>query len=63
MEGDVIMWVYMAYYHHEASGLYYVMRRRNNGALSTTPFGFKSADAAVNYIMAHGLTPHRINDR
>lgn len=57
------MWVYMEYYQHKASGLYYVIRYCDNTELSTTPFGFKSESTAINYITAHGLTPHKINDR
>ena len=57
------MWVYMEYYRHNASEIYYVIRYRDNGELSTTPFGFKSEDSAIDYIMAHGLTPHKINNK
>lgn len=57
------MWNYMEYYQHKASGIYYVIRYRDNGELSTTPFGFKSEDATIDYITAHGLVPHKISDR
>ena len=57
------MWIRMEYYQHEASGLYYVIRYRDNMELSTTSFGFKSEDDTINYITAHDLVPHRINDR
>lgn len=57
------MWNYMEYYQHKKSGIYYVIRYRNDTELSTTPFGFKSEDSAIDYIMAHGLAPHKISDR
>ena len=57
------MWDYMEYYQHKDSGIYYVIRYRNGTELSTTPFGFGSEDSAIDYIMAHGLVPHKISDR
>lgn len=57
------MWVYMEYYQHKANGLYYVIRYRDTMELSTTPFCFKTESTAINYIIAHGLTPHKIDNK
>lgn len=56
------MWDCMRYYQDKDSGIYYVIRYRNGAALSTTSFGFGSAESAIDYIMAHGLIPHKISD-
>lgn len=47
---------YIEYYRH-SDGLYYVIRYRGDGTPSTTPWGWRSEQSAINYIMAHGLEP------
>lgn len=47
-------WVKMEYFHN-TDGFYYVIRYRANGKFSVTPFGFKSKDSAIRYIVNHDL--------
>lgn len=47
-------WVRMEYFRN-ADGIYHVLRYRANGKSSVTPFGFKSKDSAIRYIVNHDL--------
>ena len=47
-------WAKMEYFLH-TDDLYYVIRYRANGKFSVTPFGFRSKDGAISYIVAHEL--------
>lgn len=48
--------VRMEYYKH-TDGFYYVLRYTYGCEPSTTPWGWKSKDGAIRYILAHGLEP------